>query len=547
MNEHLPLDPAAFPAQIPASQPASGEASPVSTPPTAAAMPVGEAGASTPVEDAVESTPIAPAGGGDERIVAAPPVGSSGEPEAPVSGTEADATPQALGSDEKPPVRVSVYRRMTPKQGAAPCASEASEAPQSPSEGDADGETPAAACSQSPADLSPRGPAYPSAAAREAGRKHRRPLWRSLGLVAAALLLTVTVSLTSVTCYIWYLEKNGVSLPQTSPVFDPDDSIFNVTGGGERMSVSAVYQRALPWVVSFTCESPSEGLPRGKTGVSVSYGTGVILTSDGYVLTNAHVVEGADRIRVTTHGGTRYDATVVGSDESTDIAVVKIDASGLSAAEFGDSTRVLVGQTAIVIGNPLGTNLAETLTVGVISATERTVTLNSTIMTLIQTDASVSPGNSGGPLLNSQGQIVGIINSKVSEDDVEGIGFAIPANTALSVAQDFMDYGYIASRPMLGITVQSMDQETADYYKETYGEEYAVGITVTEVSPGSCAETGGVQVGDKILAFNGTAVNNAGELNYLKEKCQVGDTVILTVERAEVSLNLTIVLTAKTR
>ncbi|MBQ1271796.1 MAG: PDZ domain-containing protein, partial [Clostridia bacterium] len=162
------------------------------------------------------------------------------------------------------------------------------------------------------------------------------------------------------------------------------------------------------------------------------------------------------------------------------------------------------------------------------------------IMSLIQIDAAVNPGNSGGPLINSRGQVIGVVNAKISQEDVEGIGFAIPIDTALKIANDLIDHGYVTDRPMLGITVQSISEEYAAYYG------YEAGITVTEVLPGSCAEAGGMQVGDKILSFNGVKVENSTELNYQKDKCSVGDTVTITVERDGQTVDLTIVLAAGT-
>ena len=180
------------------------------------------------------------------------------------------------------------------------------------------------------------------------------------------------------------------------------------------------------------------------------------------------------------------------------------------------------------------------MTIGYVSATERVVQISEYMMTLIQVDAAVNPGNSGGPLINSRGQVVGVVNAKISQDAVEGIGFAIPIDTAMTIAQDLIDHGYVTNRPMLGITVQSISEQQAAYYG------YEPGITVTEVSPGSCAEQGGMKVGDKILAFNGVEVSNATELNFEKDKCSVGDTVTITIERDGQQMDLTIVLSAGT-
>ena len=200
----------------------------------------------------------------------------------------------------------------------------------------------------------------------------------------------------------------------------------------------------------------------------------------------------------------------------------------------------MVGDTAIVIGNPLGLTFADTMTQGIISSIEREVQIDEYIMSLIQIDAAVNPGNSGGPLINSQGQVVGVVNAKVSDSDVEGIGFAIPIDTALDIANDLIEYGYVQGRPVLGITVMSITESQAYYYG------YEPGITVTEVTPGSCAEQGGIKVGDKIVAFNGVEVSTSTELNFQKEKCSIGDTVTITVERDGQTLDLSVTLSQGT-
>ncbi|MBQ9924745.1 MAG: trypsin-like peptidase domain-containing protein, partial [Clostridia bacterium] len=278
---------------------------------------------------------------------------------------------------------------------------------------------------------------------------------------------------------------------------------------------------------------------QSRYGTSESTGTGIIMSEDGYIITNHHVIDGATAVYVAINGE-EYQAAIVGSEAKSDIAVLKIEASGLQAAEFGSSAELVTGDSAIVIGNPLGLEFADTMTIGYVSATERVVQISEYIMTLIQVDAAVNPGNSGGPLINSQGQVVGVVNAKISQDAVEGIGFAIPIDTAMTIAQDLIDHGYVTNRPMLGITVQSISEQQAAYYG------YEPGITVTEVSPGSCAEQGGMKVGDKILAFNGVEVSNATELNFEKDKCNVGDTVTITIERDGQQMDLTIVLSAGT-
>ena len=395
-------------------------------------------------------------------------------------------------------------------------------------------------------------PAAPGAS----GPNKPRRTFVIVGKCLLALVLICSISLASVGGYVWYENNYGTAAQSaagdgSTQTESPTKVVYYQLGDSEgAMTVPQIYQKNLPSVVLFTCKIPVEG-SYGYNGfgfggqqqqqTQTATGTGIVLTADGYVITNNHVVADASKITVTLWDGTEYEATLVGADENTDIAVVKIEATDLTPAEFGDSDQLIVGENAIVIGNPLGQTFAETLTVGYISATERTLTIDNSMMTLIQTDASVNPGNSGGPLINSRGQVVGIINSKISEDNVEGIGFAIPSNIALQIANDFIDYGYVASRPMLGISVQSVTSEQAAYY------DMEPGITVKEVVSGSCAEKAGVQVGDKVTAFNGVAVSTSAELNYQKGKYKVGDTVTITVERNGQKLDLTVVLEGATK
>lgn len=358
------------------------------------------------------------------------------------------------------------------------------------------------------------------------GRWGRRLL---AGLLVCCLMIGSSVA--SVAGYVWYIGGNSANSKQ--PVQGGQQVVYTLETREGALTPQEIFVKCSPSVVAIVSQSQS------RFGIAESSGTGIIMREDGYIITNHHVIDGAAQVTVTTKDG-EYPATVVGSEAKSDIAVLKIDAQGLTAAEFGQSSELVTGDSAIVIGNPLGLEFADTMTVGYVSATEREVQISEYIMSLIQIDAAVNPGNSGGPLINSRGQVVGVVNAKISQDDVEGIGFAIPIDTALDIANDLIEHGYVTNRPMLGITVQSISQEQAIYYG------YEPGITVTEVSPGSCAEKGGMKVGDKIIAFNGVEVSDATELNYQKDKCGIGDTVTITVERDGTQLDLTIVLAAGT-
>lgn len=363
--------------------------------------------------------------------------------------------------------------------------------------------------------------------------KKKRGLGRRLlsGLLVCGLMVGSSVA--SVAGYVWYTGKNAPASGNPQVVQGGQQVVYTLEAKEGALTPQEIFVKCTPSVVAIVSQSQS------RYGISESSGTGIVMRADGYIITNHHVIDGATQVTVTTKDG-EYPATVVGSEAKSDIAVLKIDAQNLTAAEFGQSAELVTGDSAIVIGNPLGLEFADTMTVGYVSAPERVVQISEYIMSLIQIDAAVNPGNSGGPLINSRGQVVGVVNAKISQDDVEGIGFAIPIDTALSIADDLIEHGHVTNRPMLGITVQSISQQQAIYYG------YTPGITVTEVSPGSCAEQGGMKAGDRIIAFNGVTVSDAAELNYQKDLCKVGDTVTVTVEREGQTLELTIVLAAGT-
>ena len=267
-------------------------------------------------------------------------------------------------------------------------------------------------------------------------------------------------------------------------------------------------------------------------------GSGVIVTADGYIATNNHVIDGATNIKVILRDGTEYTATLVGADAQADLAVVKIEATGLSPAKFGDSDKLVVAQTVIVIGNPLG-ELGGSVTNGIISALTRTVTIENQEMTLMQTTAAVNPGNSGGGLFNMSGECIGIVNAKSSGSDIEGIGFAIPSNTAVKVIQDLMQYGYVRGRVMLGISMlEVFDRYTASKYGV---KDY--GVYVSAVGTGSDAEKAGMKAGDMLVSFNGTEIDSYATAKKLIQSCSVGDTATIVVSRSGSEITLSVTFT----
>ena len=279
---------------------------------------------------------------------------------------------------------------------------------------------------------------------------------------------------------------------------------------------------------------------RGGRGGTQEYtrtaaGSGIIISEDGYVLTNNHVISGADKITVYVNSGDgseeqSYEATLVGSSESNDIAVLKIDATGLNAAAFGDSDQIEVGELAVAIGNPMG-QVHGSVTAGIISAVEQELTIDDVTINAIQTDAAINPGNSGGALFDSYGNVIGIVYAKSSSVSIEGIGYAIPVNNIKDlVAQMINDPDSVkdqtkGSQIMLGITIRDITEDMSKQYS------MPVGVYITEVSSMSAAERAGLQKGDIITEFAGETVTSADDLNAIKAKQTSGDTVSVKIDR----------------
>ena len=290
---------------------------------------------------------------------------------------------------------------------------------------------------------------------------------------------------------------------------------------------------------------------RGGRGGTQEYtetaaGSGIIISEDGYVLTNNHVISGADKITVYVNPGDgseeqAYEATLVGSSESNDIAVLKIDATGLNAATFGDSDQIEVGELAVAIGNPMG-QVHGSVTAGIISAVEQELTIDDVTINAIQTDAAINPGNSGGALFDSYGNVIGIVYAKSSSVSIEGIGYAIPVNNIKElVAQMINDPDSVkdqtkGSQIMLGITIRDITEDMSKQYS------MPVGVYITEVSSMSAAERAGLQKGDIITEFAGETVTSADDLNAIKAKQTSGDTVSVKIDRNGKEMTLDLVI-----
>ncbi len=297
------------------------------------------------------------------------------------------------------------------------------------------------------------------------------------------------------------------------------------------LSVPEVYSRNADSVVEIRTETVQSAGRMGQYVFSGA-GSGVIITADGYVVTNNHVVNGAQTIIVRLNSGESYQASLIGRDIRTDIAVLKIDARGLKPVVFGDSGKIIIGEQAVVIGNPLG-ELGGTVTEGIISALDRDIVVDGESMTLLQTSAAVNPGNSGGGLFNNRGELVGIVNAKSGGFGVEGLGFAIPVNTAAVVIEQIINFGYVPGRPILGVRlIDITDPGTASYYRVQNP-----GVYVYE-----SMALNGLQTADRIISINGREVRNTIEVRKLIDLFAVGDTVTVRVQRGANELELQITL-----
>ena len=299
----------------------------------------------------------------------------------------------------------------------------------------------------------------------------------------------------------------------------------------DALSLQDIYSTVIDSVVSIS----------SMTSSGTSSGTGIIMSQDGYVITNHHVITGALVISVLTNDNQEFEAALVGSDEMSDLAVLKIDARGLKAAEFGDSSKLRVGDSVVAIGDPLGVQLRGTMTNGIISAINRDLTVGDRTMTLIQTNAALNNGNSGGPLINCYGQVIGINTVKMSSyysasATVEGLGFAIPISVAKPIIDELIENGYVAGRPAIGISGDSLPSYYRTYYR------LPDGVYVTSVNEGSDAKAKGIREGDIVTAINGEKICSIDELNTVKNQYAAGDEVTLTIYRSGTYYEVTVTL-----
>lgn len=327
---------------------------------------------------------------------------------------------------------------------------------------------------------------------------------------------------------------NGDTSSDTSASSDGTVSAMSDQDIAAKLTPSVVciqnYQVTQNYGFMQTDTSDSSVSPAGE-------GSGIIMSEDGYIITNAHVVEGATSLKVMTSDGETYEAQLIGSDTVTDLAVVKIDATGLTAAEFGSSEDLRVADKVMAIGNPGGHELSSSVTIGYVSALNRAIANNTTGYTMeyIQTDAAINPGNSGGALINEYGQVVGINSAKISATGYEGLGFAIPIDTAQPIISDLIQYGYVKDRAVLGISGQFIDSMTGRFYGLPQGE-YVAQLNSSE------AQASGLQVGDVITAIDGQQLDSESTLRSAILSKKPGDTVTLQVYRSSTQKSATVEL-----
>lgn len=321
-----------------------------------------------------------------------------------------------------------------------------------------------------------------------------------------------------------YSEIVPLSLP--SAELEPSVHMELSAPAEQELTFPEIYDKVLPSIVSIEAYSMYSG----------SSGTGVILTENGCIITNHHIIDDCSSAQVVLYDGTSYEAKLIGSDVESDLAVLKIDAQGLIPAEFGSSDTLRVGDTALAIGNPLGSDLFGTLTEGIISAIDRDVNVDGYSMSLIQTTAALNPGNSGGALINTAGQVVGITNMKMMSDyeTIEGLGFAIPTAWARQVVDMLLSQGVVTGRPTLGFTCFTVTVENAAYWGHA-------GVYIDEVTVDGPADLAGVQPEDVIIAANGQEITSLEDLTLLRDQVGVGGELNLTVWRDGEILELTLI------
>jgi len=519
--------PAGAPVYVPVYSPIPAPAAVPTAAPIAASVP---APAAAPIVAPAAAAPVAtPAAAAQVTVPAAAPVG------APAERTDAPA-PEKIA----PPVRRSPMYNFN--NAAIPPADEWSDPIYSQTH-----ET--VSNMYTPGIYTNQPYSYSSAHARKEKRKHRDRKGTAGKIIRAACLILVCVILSGAASYgvMEYRFNRGdftvvnqVVLGNTPGPDNNSGLSAPVSTNGTGITPEDIYDLACTQVVGITTTTEASNdyfggmLPGSTTAVA---GSGFIISSDGYILTNYHVVETAYTsnlpLTVRLYDGTEYKAKIIGFDKNIDVAVIRIQATGLNPASIANSDNIKVGQYVFAVGNPLG-DLVYTMTDGIISARDREVSVEGKMINTFQFSAAVNSGNSGGPLYDTNGEVVGIVTAKPMRNTVEGIGFAIPINDAIAIAAELIEHGYITGRPLMGITVETVTRAHAEYYG------WVVGVYVKSVSQGSAAETAQMHVGDIIIKMGDSEVDSYETLAFVMRKLKAGDTVPLTVWRAGEEIVLTI-------
>ena len=364
--------------------------------------------------------------------------------------------------------------------------------------------------------------------------------------VAVACALVGGAGGSAMTAYLLDQHTTNTQTQATTETTTEDENVVvnrvvHTNTGDKNLTPKEVYDMYVDSTVGITTTgTTSNGY---WTSEFTASGSGFIISEDGYIVTNHHVIEGASTVQVAMYDGTLHDAAIIGSDASNDVAVLKIEATGLHPVSIGNSDEVAVGDQAVAIGNPLGT-LNFSMTAGYVSALNRDVGTGDVPITMLQTDVAINSGNSGGPLFDMNGNVIGITTAKYSGNTssgttIEGLGFAIPINDAMSIVNDLIDYGYVTGQAYLGVGVINMDTTMAKYYS------LPAGVYVDNVTEGSCAEKAGVREADIITALGDQTVESYSDLAAALKDYRAGDTVTLTVYRGGQTVELSVTLDEK--
>ena len=378
----------------------------------------------------------------------------------------------------------------------------------------------------------------------ESGRREQPPVQEMkpvkknrMGLKIAALALVCALLGGAVGGGVVWAVGNGGSDTEVNVSSRPATAVaIKTVDGKNAMTDAEVYAAGVNSVVSINVTGTNGTNFFGQPVKTASAGSGFVLTKDGFIVTNYHVVKNADTVKVTMYNGDEYDAKYVGGDEDYDIAVIKVEAADLQPVTLGDSDKLNVGDHVLAVGNPLG-ELTFSMSGGMVSSVNRAINVSGTPFNMIQTDASINPGNSGGPMFNQYGEVVGIVSAKYSSysnNSVEGLGFAIPINDVFAMIQDIMTNGYITNKPYLGITGGSMTEQMAAQYRYDIKE----GVFVYSVEEGKAAQKAGLQMGDVITKVDDHDIRTMEDLTAVKKQYAAGDTSTLTVYRGGQSITM---------